>query len=115
MLYNVKFHSKAVKELKTLDPLIVQMIYRDVEEKLSVEPRRIGEPLDNPLTGCYKFKYKNFNLGFVYSIKNEKVNNVKNSDYHEGEQKFKGIVSVLAIEERTREREYLDVTKRKEK
>lgn len=68
-----------------------------------------------PLSGCYKLKYKAFNLRLVYTIKDEKVTIVKISDGGEIEQEIDGVVSVLAIGERTRERFYLVALKRKDK
>ena len=114
-MYKVNFHPKAVKELKKLDPRIIRIIQRDVKDKLAIEPKTSGEPLRTPLSGCYKLKYKAFNLRLVYTIKDEKVTIVKISDGHEVEQEVEGVVSILAIGERTRERVYLDAVKRKEK
>lgn len=114
-MYKVNFHPKAVKELKKLDPRIIRIIQRDVKDKLAIEPKTSGEPLRAPLSGCYKLKYKAFNLRLVYTIKDEKVTIVKISDGREVEQEVEGVVSILAIGERTRERVYLDALKRKEK
>lgn len=114
-MYKINFHPKAVKELKKLDPRIIRIISRDVKDKLAIEPKTSGEPLRAPLSGCYKLKYKAFNLRLVYTIKDEKVTIVKISDGHEVEQEVEGVVSILAIGERTRERVYMDAVKRKEK
>jgi len=114
-MYNVNFHPKAVKELKKLDPRIIRIIQRDVKEKLAVDPKMSGEPLRAPLSGCYKLKYKAFNLRLVYTIKDEKVTIIKISDGREVEQEVEGVVNILAIGERTRERVYLDAVKRKDK
>ncbi len=111
----VNFHPKAVKELKKLDRQIIRIIQRDVQEKLAVDPKNHGEPLRAPLTGCYKLKYKSLNLRLVYTIRDEQLTIIKISDDQEIQQEIEGIVSILAIGERTRERVYRDALNRKEK
>lgn len=114
-VYKVNFHPKAVKELKKLDRQIIRIIQRDVQEKLAVDPKKHGEPLRASLSGCYKLKYKSLNLRLVYTIRDEQLTIIKISDDQEIQQEIEGIVSILAIGERTRERVYKDALNRKEK
>lgn len=104
-MFTVKFHQKAIKELSKLDKQVLRMVKKDVEEKLKVHPKEHGELLNSPLSNCYKLKYKSLNLRLVYTILDDLETKANN--------KNDGIVFILAIGERTRNKVYKDAESRK--
>lgn len=104
-MFTVKFHSKAIRELQKLDQQTKRMIKKDVEEKLKVNPKEYGEMLKNPLSKCYKLKYKSVNLRLVYTVNDD--------DQSKSIDKNDGIVYILAIGERTRNKVYKDAEERR--
>lgn len=108
-MFKVEFHKKAVKELKKLDAQIIRIIKQDIDQKLKIDPIGYGEPLRGKLKGCYKLKYKSMNLRLVYTVKQDQLTILQISE----EDELEGVVRILSIGERTREKVYKEAELRK--
>ena len=99
MLYKIKFHPLAEKELLNLDGSVKKLVIKQIT-KLSNNPN-YGEDLGNKhgfdLTGYKKIYVNNKKIRIIYKVENEKV-----------------LIEIIAIGKREDFEVYQDADKRKE-
>jgi mRNA interferase RelE/StbE len=64
--YNVKWHEKALKDLKSLDKSNAKAIVDKVKDYLVKEPLSIGKPLKGLFKGMYRYRMGDYRV--IYTV-----------------------------------------------
>ena len=62
MGWKIEFARSADKELSKLDPPVVKRILRFLKDRVSHDPRSIGEPLTGNLSGFWRYRVGDYRL-----------------------------------------------------
>lgn len=62
MGWKIEFARSADKELTKLDPPVVKRILRFLKDRVSQDPRSIGEPLTGDLSGFWRYRVGDYRL-----------------------------------------------------
>lgn len=65
MSYSVKWHEKAVEDLKSVDKKSAKAIIERIETYLSREPLSLGKPLRRNFKGLYRYRYGKHRIIFA--------------------------------------------------
>ena len=66
MAYQVKWHEKAVEDLRDVDKKSVKGLIERVKEYLPQEPIFLGKPLHGEFKGLYRYRYGRYRV--LYAI-----------------------------------------------
>lgn len=66
MVYDLRWHEKAVEELKAIDKKIAKGLIDRVKEYLIREPRTLGKSLKGMFQGLYRYRYGDWRV--IYAI-----------------------------------------------
>lgn len=66
MSYNVKWHEKALKDLRGLDKSNARAIVDKVKDHLAKEPMSLGKPLKGIFKGMYRYRVGDYRV--IYTV-----------------------------------------------
>ena len=69
MIYNLRWHEKALDDLQGLDRGTQKKIVTRLKDYLSKEPAGLGKPLKGIFRGLYRYRYGSYRI--IYAIDEE--------------------------------------------
>lgn len=66
MTYKLKWHEKAVEDLKALNGTTQKKIISRIKEYLPKDPVNLGKPLKGMFKGLYRYRYGSYRI--IYAI-----------------------------------------------
>jgi mRNA interferase RelE/StbE len=66
LTYNLKWHEKAIDDLKILERKTQKKIITRLKERLTADPANLGKPLKGIFKGLYRYRYGSHRI--IYAI-----------------------------------------------
>ena len=73
MAYQVKWHEKAVEDLRDLDKKSVKGLIERVKEYLPQGPISLGKPLHGEFKGLYRYRYGRYRILYAVDMKENTI------------------------------------------